>query len=255
MLSTPEAAQRSPLSAGGWIDLEAPFAGLDARWMAVRGNVEWVAGISAEQQRQQRRGYENFIGTTPGVRGALRLHQEDRVRSVDPYLQATWQFAPQWWLSAGLRHAAIEFDSRDRYISASNPDDSGRVRHRATLPVAGLSWRPRPGLSLFASAGRGFETPTFNELAYRSDGGSGPNFLLRPMHTRSLEAGLRVDGSAGRRAELSAFRSDTRDELAVGASSGGRTTFQNAGRARREGVEGMFRLPLSPRWQLAGTAT
>ena len=255
VLSTPESAQRSALSAGGWIDLDAPFAGIDARWMAVHGPIEWVAGISAESQTQYRRGYENFVGAIAGVRGALRLQQTDRVRSLDPYVQATLHLSPTWRLSAGVRHTHVDFSSRDNFITADNPDDSGRLQFKAWLPVLGLNWQPRTDLSLFVSAGRGFETPTFNELAYRSDGGTGPNYSLLPMRTRSVEAGLHVGGGRRLTAELSLFQTDTRDELIVGASVGGRTYFQNAGRARRAGLEAGIRWQATEAWRVEGSTT
>ena len=53
---------------------------------------------------------------------------------------------------------------------------------------------------LYASYGHGFETPTFNELGYRADGGSGLNFELDAARTRSAEAGVRYrDASASNR--------------------------------------------------------
>ena len=244
VLGVPVAAQRNPLSAGGWIDLASPLAGLDARWSwrprdAARP-LEIVAGVSAESQRQARRGYENFVGSALGLRGALRQDQDDRVRTFDPYLQAHWDVAPDWTLSAGLRRSRVEFESRDRYVATGNPDDSGRRAFRGTSPVLGATWRVSPRVSLHAAAGRDFETPTFIELAYRDDGGSGPNFRLRPMRTRSAELGLRFDAGtlAG---EATLFRADTDDELAVGTSSGGRTAFRNVGRATRAGLEGALR--------------
>jgi iron complex outermembrane receptor protein len=41
----------------------------------------------------------------------------------------------------------------------------------------------------------------------------------------------------GLRADLALFRSDTRDELVVATNLGGRATFANAGRSRRQGIE------------------
>jgi iron complex outermembrane receptor protein len=235
VLSTPPEAQRSPLSAGGWIDLDSPFAGIDARWrwhreLASRP-LDVIAGLDVEQQRQSRHGYENFVGDAVGLRGALRANQQDRVRSLEPYLQATWDIGPAWSLSGGVRASRITFESDDAYVTAGNPDDSGRVRYSALSPVLGATWRPVRGVSLYGSLGRGFETPTFNELGYRSDGGSGPNFLLRPMRMRNAELGALL-ARDGLRAELAAFESDTRDELAVNTSVGGRTSFRNAGPTR-----------------------
>jgi iron complex outermembrane receptor protein len=258
VLSTPPEAQRSPLSAGGWVDLDSPFAGIDTRWTLHRDvatrPLDVVLGLDLEQQRQARHGYENFVGSRVGVRGALRQDQRDRVQSIDPYLQATWQVAPAWSVSGGVRASRVTFASDDAYVSTTNPDDSGRERYSAVSPVLGLTWRAADGLSLYASAGRGFETPTFNELGYRSDGGSGPNFLLRPMRMRNAELGARLS-RAGLQGELAAFESDTRDELVVNTSVGGRTSFRNAGPTRRRGVEAALRLPLGEAWHFDASAT
>lgn len=259
VLSIPAAVQRAnPLSGGGVIDFDAPFAGLDARVSLRRGEgvrpFDVVAGLGIETVLQQRSGYENFAGDRLGVRGALRLRQDDRVTSIDPYIQGNWAFTDAWTLSAGLRHSRVTFESRDHYVTVDNPDDSGRVRHSATLPALGLTWRPRPALSWYAAWGKGFETPTFNELGYRRDGGSGLNFALRPMRTRSVETGLRWEGDAVQ-ASLVAFRTASRDELAVNGSMGGRSTYQNTGRALRRGVEASAALPLGAGWRAGLAAT
>jgi iron complex outermembrane receptor protein len=251
-LAIPVGAQANPLSGGGVIDLDAPYAGIDARWtrttMLAGHPFELVAGASFDRQQQDRHGFENFLGTQLGVRGALRLSQDDDVRACDQYAQAIWSPSADATVMAGVRHSDIRFRSHDRYVTAGNPDDSGELRYRATSPVAGLGWKLSPRWHWFAAWGRGFETPTFNELAYRSDGGSGPNFALRAARTRSGETGLKYrSGEAA--SEFVLFRADTRDELTVATSSGGRTTFQNAGDARRQGVEWSARFPLSARWR------
>src|SRR3546814_14770513 len=45
--------------------------------------------------------------------------------------------------------------------------------------------------SLCLSYGRGFETPTLNELSYRADGRSGLNFALQPALSDNVEAGTK----------------------------------------------------------------
>jgi iron complex outermembrane receptor protein len=252
-LAIPVGTQRNPLSGGGVVDLRAPYAGIDVRWTAdttlAGASLQWAAGIAYDRQRQDRRGYENFVGDTLGVRGALRADQTDRVDAFDPYMQATLRPTERGSLTAGLRHSRVRFRSGDAYITAGNPDDSGRVSYSATSPVLGASWRASDAMQVYAAYGEGFETPTFNELQYRSDGGSGLNFALQAARTRSAEAGMKVS-RGGMRTELALFRSDTDDELTVGTSVGGRTTFRNAGHAQRKGLEASGAIPLTDAWQL-----
>ena len=253
-LALPVAAQANPLNAGGVIDLDSDYGGADLRW-SWRGELaarpfEFTLGGNFDQQDQARRGYENFIGGTLGVKGALRRNEDNRVRNVDQFAQAWWRFAPRWSLLAGVRHSEVEFSARDRYVTADNPDDSGSVRYRDTTPVAGLVFEAREDLRFHASAGRGFETPTFNELGYRTDGGAGLAFDLRPAISRNVELGMKWRSDGDARLEAALFRADTDDELAVVRNVGGRSSFRNVGRARRQGFETSFDTALSDQWRL-----
>ena len=156
---------------------------------------------------------------------------------------------------AGLRHSRVHFDSDDRYVTAANPDDSGEATYSATTPVLGLSHRFGAAWTAYASFGRGFETPTFDELGYRPDGSAGLNFDLEASRTRSMEAGMRAAFENGGTVDFTAFRADTRDELAVASNSGGRSTYHNIGDARRQGFEASALWPLGAGWKLdfAGT--
>jgi iron complex outermembrane receptor protein len=253
-LAVPAAAQASPLSAGGVVDLASDYGGSDARW-SWRGDLggrpfELTAGLAWDRQQQHRRGYENFVGTRLGVRGALRRDEDDTVSNFDQYAQATWRLAERWSLTAGVRHSRVRFRSADRYIVPGNPDDSGRVAYAATTPVAGLMFRASERVHAYASYGKGFETPTFNELGYRADGGAGLAFDLRPARSRNAELGLKLRPTQDIEANLALFRADTRDELAVATSIGGRTTYQNIGRARRDGLEAALDWRFAPAWTL-----
>ena len=253
-LSVPVSAQANPLHSGGVIDLGSDYAGADLRW-TFKGQLaarpfELAAGLALDRQRQHRRGYENFMGDTFGVRGGLRRDEVDTVRNVDEYVQATWRLADAWALSAGLRHGDVRFDAVDRYITTVNPDDSGRVAHRATLPVAGVLWRASPRVHAYLSHGAGFETPTFSELGYRADGGAGLAFDLDPARSRNAELGIKLRPADGVEANIALFQSDTRDELGVASSAGGRTTYRNIGAARRRGIETALSMHLAENWNL-----
>ena len=258
-LAIPAAAQSNPLHGGGVVDLASRFSGLDGRWvfqasLAARP-LELIIGVNYDQQDQHRLGFNNFLGASLGVRGLLRRDQQDYVRNFDQYAQANWSAHDRVNLLLGLRHSTVRFDSRDRYITAANPDDSGRLAFSATTPVLGISFRPVASLSLYAALGSGFETPTFDELGYRLDGKSGLNFSLRAARTRSGEIGAksRLPGNAN--LDLALFRADTDDELAVANNAGGRSTFQNVGRARREGLELSLAVQPGKQWHSRLTYT
>ena len=258
-LSIPPGAQRNPLQGGGVVSPWTNYGGLDARWthrgtLAGRG-YEWVLGASGDYQRQRRTGYENFSGATLGTRGALRRDENDNVNNVAQYAQWYWHFANRFSLLLGLRNDVVRFSEHDFYITGRNPDDSGSVRYRATTPVAGLDFRAADNLRLYASFGRGFETPSYSELGYRSDGQAGLAFNLQPSRSRHYELGAKWKLTPALELDTAAFRADTDNELAVATNQNGRATYRNVGHTRRQGVELSLTGELAPGWHLAAGVT
>ena len=151
-LSIPVATQRNPLSPGGVIDLRAPYAGIDARWThaatLARRPLEFVVGLNFDRQRQHRRGYENFVGTHSSACAAhCGCSRTTACRRSTSTRRRRGGRRTAWSLMAGVRRSDVRFVSRDRYITAANPDDSGRARYRATSPVFGINWRAAPALA------------------------------------------------------------------------------------------------------------
>jgi iron complex outermembrane receptor protein len=258
MLSIPAFAQAAPGSGGGVVDLDRDFSGADLRWtIESSGSAAPMAltlGLEVQRSREHRLGFENFDGDRLGVVGALRRDQDDGVRGSDAFAEARWRFRPRWQATLGVRRSRVAFRSRDHYIAPGNPDDSGALEYAFTTPVAGLLFQPAPTLDVYANAGRGFETPSASELAYRADGGSGLNDGLRPSRTRSYEAGLRWHRDDAR-AGVAAFDSRTRDELVVAANEGGRSVYRNADHTRRRGLELSASGSFTPAWRYAVAAT
>jgi iron complex outermembrane recepter protein len=253
----PVAAQGSALHPGGVIGLARAYAGADLRWTTsaelAGAPFDIAAGLSYDRMREHRLGWQNFVGTTLGVEGALRRDEDNGVANLDPYVQAVWKFAPGWSLTGGVRRSSVRSSSEDRYVTGANGNDSGGVSYHATLPAAALMYELSPRLHGYAAFGRGFETPTFNELAYRPDGSPGLNFGLRASRSANIELGVKGRSPSGPlRSEWNAalFQTDTQDEIVTQTSSGGRSTFQNAGATRRRGVELAWTGRLAPAWQL-----
>lgn len=243
--SIPKSVQQSSIKqSGGIIDFDRDFAGGSARWIGrfqlAGGKLTTTVGVDYEQSTDDRRGYENFIGTTLGVKGTLRRLEEDRVSSFDQYAQAEWQ-GERWTFSGGVRHSHVDFNVDDRYLS--NGNDSGSVSYDKTTPTVAAMYRLTPAVNLYASAARGFEAPTFNEMFYSSGGGTF-NFGLKPSTSTHYEAGLKAFVGNDTRLDVAVFQIKTDNEMVVLSSSGGRTAYQNAGPTTRRGLE----VALDSRW-------
>jgi iron complex outermembrane receptor protein len=229
--------QTPPTHSGGVVEFDRDFYGADINWSSVlhlgAGKLTTTVGIDYGRSSDERKGFENFIGNQFGVKGALRREEQDTLSSIDPYLQAEWQAGP-WVLTGGVRHTRMSVEVGDRFLA--NGNDSGSVDYRHTTPVVGVLYKLSPVLNVYASAARGFETPTLNELFYSGAGG-GFNFGLRAAESTHLEAGLKADAGANTRIKSALFQVRTRDELVVDSSSGGRTSYKNASKTLRQGAE------------------
>lgn len=231
-------AFQAPAShSGGVVDFDRDFSGVDVNWLHVMelagGKLGATVGVEAGRSSDARRGFENFIGTRFGVQGALRRDEQDSVATVSPYLQAEWEQGPLQ-LSAGVRYSQMRIDVADHFTS--NGNDSGKLRYGDTTPLLGIAYKLGTTVNLYASAARGLETPTLNELFYSGSGG-GFNFALRPAHSTHLEAGVKALLGRQTRINVAVFHVGTSDELVVDASSGGRTSYRNASKTTRDGVE------------------
>jgi iron complex outermembrane receptor protein len=226
----------------------AGFAGLDA--------LRLTAGMDAQWQRDDRANWENCSGLTdvtaqcPDLtieRGATRLDQRENVDGIGSYVRAEAELPARVFVSGAIRHDRVAFAVADRFITATNGDDSGERSMTATSPMAGIVWRVKPLLSLYGNWSRAFETPTITELTNQPDGRSGLNAVVAPQRTNTFEAG--VSGWMGTRVqgELSVFTADVEDELVSFdvPNAPGRRAFRNAGQTSRRGIEAGARTFLS----------
>ncbi|MEO9302986.1 TonB-dependent receptor [Acinetobacter pittii] len=239
--SIPKSTQDASINhAGGVIDFERDYYGADLRWTGkeLLPNTTLSVGVALDAMDEDRKGFENFnlVNGQPsyGVKGNLRRDEDNTLWNIDPYLQASWQFLPTWRLDTGIRYSNVHYKSEDRYLS--NGDDSGKTDYDKVLPSAALSWQILPELMAYVSYAKGFETPTFTEMAYRPDGESGFNFDLTASTSDTYETGLKSQNRLGD-FTLAVFQTKTKDDIVSAGNSNGRSTFRNADKTLREGVE------------------
>ncbi|WP_333602241.1 TonB-dependent receptor PqqU [Atlantibacter hermannii] len=242
--SIPAGPQRNPTHPGGVIDLSRHYQGVDSRlthrdtlWTLP---VDVTVGLNYENMSENRKGFENFTldNGVPlyGVKGDKRRDERNLMWNLDPYLQSSWQLSDALSLDAGVRYSSIWFDANDHYITAANGDDSGEASYHKWLPAGALKYKVTDAWNVYLSAGRGFETPTINELSYRFGGQNGLNLALKPSTSDTVELGSKTRIGNGL-FSAALFQTDTDNEIVVDASSGGRTTYKNAGKTRRQGLE------------------
>lgn len=235
----PNSSQLNPRHAGGVIDFDRDYYGADFRWTGkeVLPNITLVAGVALDRMVEDRKGYENYDDTGRyGVKGDLRRNENNTLWNLDPYVQASWQFLPTWHLDTGLRYSNVHYESDDHYIVAGNGDDSGSTDYQKLLPSVALGWEILPELYAYASYGKGFETPTFTEMAYPTLATSGINFDLKPASSDTYELGLKSQNAFGM-FTLAVFNTVTKNDIVPDDANARRNTFRNAEQTLRQGAE------------------
>ena len=236
-LAIPTATQAGATHSGGVVDLDRGYGGAALRLThetrLAGGPFTLSAGVDYDRMKENRRGFLNTFGVT----GALRRNEDNTVSNTDVYAQAEWQVIKNLSLLAGLRHSKVQFESNDYFIAAGNPNDSGAVDYSRTTPAFGMIYKFTPTFNAYANIGKGFETPTFAELAYRPGGATGLNFTLRPANSLHKEIGVKALVGDNGRVNVSLFRIDVSDEIVVNSNAGGRSDFKNVQGTRREGLE------------------
>lgn len=233
---------------GGVVAFDRKFYGGSVHWLqpitSAPGDLTLITGLDYDRSQDDRQGYSNTLNGEHGVKGALGRDEIDTATSLDPFAQANWLIG-DWTLQAGLRHSTMKMEVDDHFLNDGN--DSGSKTYQKNTPSASVMYAFTPNLHGYVSAGKGFETPTQAESAYSSTT-SGFNFALKPSISKQYEVGLKARIGQDTRINAALFQITTDDELVVQQSSGGRTTYQNAGRTLRRGFELGIESQLSEQW-------
>lgn len=234
--SIPRTAQGGVNHVGGVIDFDRNFYGADLRWTGkeVLPNLKLIAGVAIDAMTEDRKGYQNFLGDRLGVKGELRRDEDNTLWNLDPYLQASYHFAPDWTLDAGLRYSNVHFKSTDKFLA--NGDNSGKTDYHKFLPSAALSWQILPELMTYVSYAQGFETPTFTEMSYPANTAENRSFSLKAAESETYEIGLKSANILGD-FTVAIFHTQTENDIVSAENDNGRSTFRNADKTLREGVE------------------
>ncbi|CAE6862077.1 Vitamin B12 transporter BtuB [Paraburkholderia domus] len=145
--------------------------------------------------------------------------------------------------SARYNHASVDIED----LSGMQPLLNGSHSFSRINPALGLTYNPVPWLTAYANYSEGMRTPTAIELACADPAApcSLPNdFIadpaLKPVVSRTFEAGARGTLSSAIHWSAAVFRTDLQDDIQFVSSNGASTStgyFQNVGTTRRQGFE------------------
>lgn len=238
---------------GGVVDLARDFAGATATlshsFDVYSVPVEASLGAEVAQMEDHRRGFVN----NEGIAGDMRRNEVGDVNSRDLYSLLQLNPLAQLTLYTGARRTWLDVDVQDYFIVAGNPDDSGERDYREEAYVVGASYAIGNNWDLFASSGRGYETPTLTEMAYKTNA-TGLNTQLQAALNQQRQWGVNYHMDNQLHLSLTHFMVDTEDELVVDQSVGGRTSFLNAAETERDGLELFARGILNDFWEWQASA-
>lgn len=231
--SIPRTAQGGVNHAGGVIDFDRNFYGTDLRWTGkdILPDIQLIAGLAFDAMTEDRKGYQNFLGDRLGVKGELRRDEDNTLWNLDPYLQASYHFAPDWTLDAGLRYSNVHFKSKDKFLA--NGNNSGKTDYQKLLPSMALSWQILPELMTYVSYAQGFETPTFTEMSYPANTAENRSFSLKAAESETYEMGLKSANTLGD-FTVAVFHTTTQDDIVSAGNDNGRSTFRRKRSDKRD---------------------
>ena len=231
-------------STGAWVGLDSAYYGLGLQYnrsTQIAGYaVQWVAGYEWDHQGSTRQGGAAVLGQQTST----TRNEFDQAGNSDFFVQARTQLSQDWAMVAGLRLSSVQLSSTDHYLSDGN--GSGSETFRANTPVLGLSYRVSEALNFFANVGRGFESPTLNEVAYDGTGVPAFNTSVQASSSQQFEFGAKWAPTPQSRVDVTAFQVDSKNEIVVASSSGGNSTYKNAPGTSRSGAELSASAQLTP---------
>ncbi|MBL6749584.1 MAG: TonB-dependent receptor [Nevskia sp.] len=231
------------------IQQSRPGGSLQLNWLpTVAGHKnDLTAGLNYEfgatrfSQYYQEAGSSRDTGSTAPATLQVKLHTATRDTGV--YLTDNFQVDRRTFLTLSGRYDDATEDLEDQLGTALN----GHHRFVRFNPAAGLTYNPTPRLTGYVSYGEGTRVPTPIELSCADPNApcSLPNGFsgdpdLKPVVSKTWEAGVRGRWGRGTSWNASLFRTRLQDDIQFISSGGGSTSagyFRNVGKTRRQGAE------------------
>jgi iron complex outermembrane receptor protein len=242
-----------PPPTGAWVGLDRTYYGLGLQYRAQSqvGTVpiNWLVGYDYDLSSELRQGGVAALGE----KTSTTRNEDNQATNGDLFAQGTWALSESVSLVTGLRRNQVKLQSDDHVLS--DGDGSGSIEYSKTNPVLGVTFHANDRLNLFASYGKGFESPTLAEVAYNGAGVPAFNTSINASSSKHVEIGAKWLPTTASRIDFSVFQIKSTDEIVVSSSSGGNSTYKNAPGTNRTGWEFSGRTLLSEKVRLLFSAS
>ncbi|MGC2166663.1 MAG: TonB-dependent receptor [Gallionella sp.] len=225
----------------GVIDLQRTFYGMDSNWVhtgELAGMpVKMVTGLDSNQNKDHRLTFANNAGQ-PQVAASDQDYPMD-ARNLDEYLQGELRPTERLAFTAGVRHSETKLSA----TSNNKRPSLGLHTYQATTGMASAQYYLQENTNVYLSYGSGFDTPTLGQILYSQEYASNSavpnigNMGLLAARTQQLEIGIKSELSQTAQFKAAVYDANTTDDIVIGTSNQGRTSYINAPKTRRKGVE------------------
>jgi iron complex outermembrane recepter protein len=241
VLTTTATATTLNTTNGRLSEIDREFYGTDLRWdnsgavfsLPYTLAVGLTYGKSTDDRKDT-----NILNNGLAVNVANR-NEQNISTNFDQYIQGKLSISQSVDVHAGARHTKVRLKVKDDLLTV-NGDNSGNIEYQKTTPVIGAVWKATEALNFYVNFGKGFETPTFVEAAFDNVAtgiASKPNLGLKASESNNYEIGAKAFLNDSTRMNITFFKVMTDDEIVTSLTNAGRSSFTNAGKTERKGLE------------------
>jgi iron complex outermembrane receptor protein len=229
-------------------DMKHRIAGMEGTLIAgLSGQVDDGDGKKYAYRDVKKSPSGRILYTLSDAKGDLAEVDDDMTTKWGIFVQESLKPSKKWIVDAGIRYDQVTFDidnqtyleysySAGKYLPPSEADVRLDKNFDAISPRIGVVYVLNDIVNLYGNISTGFQTPQSSEISV--------NPYLVPLKVYNYETGMKARFAGGHSIDLSAFYMDVKDEIVQTLLDDGETTYSNAGKSVKRGIE------LSAKFQL-----
>lgn len=199
-----------------------------------------------------------ITATLSDSKGAKIEEDADTVTKWGVYLQESLSLGKHWLVDTGVRFDQVLFDisaditqeyswSTGNYVTPDEPHIDISETYNYVSPRIGAVFKLTDEVNLYGNISTGFQTPQSTEIS--------TNPRLDPAVTVNYETGVKARTEEGDFLDLAVFYMTVSDEIIQTIAEGGVSTYSNAGKTEKKGIELTLHTRPMGGIQLGGTYT